>query len=312
MKKITAILVCLLLVASLAVTAFADEAVTFTLAASKTNVSRGDVIDFTVTMSELADCKSGGFALNVDENVFEFVDGSGVCHVQGTAMDSCQVVAGKISGSFVIKVGTATVSGKIFSFQLKVKADAALADSAIEIQGAARNSAGDVAVTNNTVNMTVACAHDWSDWTTTETEHSRTCSKCGAVDAAPHAAVEAQSNTTSHWEECACGYHMNEAPHAYSEWATDAKNHWHVCACGFVADKAKHKFGEAVVVLEPTETTTGLKTYTCETCAYVKEVTIPKIGNSNTGDTMIVAFVALMILSATGIAVTVLGKKRAA
>lgn len=310
MKKITAILVCLLLVASLAVTAFAADPVVITVTPAKTTVANGETIDFSVTMTELANCRSAGITLTYDEAVFEYV--SGACTLTGTTLANFGVIGGKLSGSFAFAAGT-TVSGEIFTFKMKVKADAPLADTTIEVAGSARNVDGAVETTLPNVNMTVACEHEWSDWTADATNHSRTCSKCGTVDSAAHVAGEAQYDENNHWNICICGYHVNEAAHAHAtEWSANATNHWHACDCGSQADAARHNFDEGVVTVEPTETTTGLKVYTCQTCAYVKEVTIPRIGNSNTGDNMIIAFVALMVLSATGIAVTVIGKKRAA
>ena len=67
--------------------------------------------------------------------------------------------------------------------------------------------------------------------------------------------------------------------HNYStNWTSDTNDHWHTCQnCGSVTDKAAHVWNNGTVTTQPTTTTTGVKTYTCETCGATKTATIDKL-----------------------------------
>ena len=58
-----------------------------------------------------------------------------------------------------------------------------------------------------------------------------------------------------------------------SRWETDDDYHWHPATCGHAdatKDKAMHVFDAGVITTAPTETTEGVKTYTCEVCGKKK------------------------------------------
>ena len=60
--------------------------------------------------------------------------------------------------------------------------------------------------------------------------------------------------------------------HAYDEnvWLSNRYSHWHRCTlCGGIVDSAAHVSDEGVVTKEPTETSTGIKVYSCKVCGYV-------------------------------------------
>ena len=77
-------------------------------------------------------------------------------------------------------------------------------------------------------------------------------------------------------------------------------------------EKLAHTWDEGKVTTEPTTKAEGVKTYTCTVCGETKTEAIAKLETPKTSDdSMIVPFVLLMILSAAGVAVTVIGKKRA-
>lgn len=157
MKKLFYMLVCVLLVAMVAVTVFADGSAEMTIGASESTVYREDTVSFTVTISSVEDCRSAGIALSYDKNVFEFV--SGKCSLTGTAL------ANFSDGTGVFAYSSAkAVSGEIFTFQLKVKSDAALGDYSITANGSTRNSDGAIPTTVNPLSITVG----GSDTTPTE------------------------------------------------------------------------------------------------------------------------------------------------
>ena len=197
MKKTIALLVCLLLVASLAVVALAAEAVTMTLAADKTAVNRGDTVTFTISVPEVS-CVSGGFLLEglYDENVFEFVEGRGHLQAAGDFVDgnnsnfsgvsNVGYIADKLSGSFTYDAETKT-SGVIFTVKMKVKDDAAFAATTVAPTVALRNATGSITATINAVNITVVCDHEWSNWEKTDNStHSRQCPICQETETGAH------------------------------------------------------------------------------------------------------------------------------
>ncbi len=149
MKKLCCILVCILLAAAMAVTAAAATSAEMTISASETKVLPGDTVSFSVSVSQVEDCRSAGFMLNYDKNVFEFV--SGKCSLSETALADFS----DDSGVFALG-SSATVSGEIFTFQLKVKNDTALGEYSISANGNVRTSAGAISTTVNALTVTVS------------------------------------------------------------------------------------------------------------------------------------------------------------
>ena len=70
--------------------------------------------------------------------------------------------------------------------------------------------------------------------------------------------------------------------HSYSdEWTSDDTHHWHASTCGHTSEtlgKETHHWDAGVVTKQPTETTEGEKTYTCDVCQKTK---VDSIGNLN-------------------------------
>ena len=67
--------------------------------------------------------------------------------------------------------------------------------------------------------------------------------------------------------------------HDWAEtWSKDEADHWKTCSgCTEPGEKAAHTWNEGEVTTEPTETTTGVKTYTCTVCDQTKTEEIPMI-----------------------------------
>ncbi len=62
-----------------------------------------------------------------------------------------------------------------------------------------------------------------------------------------------------------------------TDWTKDATHHWHKATCEHsseVSDKAEHDWNEGVETTAPDYGTTGVKTYTCNTCGQTKTETI--------------------------------------
>lgn len=70
-------------------------------------------------------------------------------------------------------------------------------------------------------------------------------------------------------------------------WEYNAENHWHPATCGHTDEKkdlGAHVWNEGVVTTQPTETTEGVKTYTCTTCGNTKTATIGMLDHEHTFD----------------------------
>lgn len=149
MRKLCSVLGCIFLMAAMVVTAAAAASAAMTISASKTEALRGETVSFSVSVSPVEDCRSAGVILDYDKNVFEFVGGK--CTVKDT------VLADFSDGSGVFALGSsATVSGEIFTFQLKVKDDADLGEYRISADGRIRDSNGAIATTVNVLTVTVS------------------------------------------------------------------------------------------------------------------------------------------------------------
>lgn len=82
-----------------------------------------------------------------------------------------------------------------------------------------------------------------------------------------------------------CGYQKTESvpklghiPSA--KWSYDSENHWKECTaedCDEKLELAAHTFDNGVITAEPTDTTDGVRTYTCTVCGYEKTESIEKL-----------------------------------
>ena len=82
-----------------------------------------------------------------------------------------------------------------------------------------------------------------------------------------------------------CGYEKTESvpklghiPSA--KWSYDSENHWKECTdedCNEKFELAAHTFDNGVITAEPTDTTDGVRTYTCTVCGYEKTESIEKL-----------------------------------
>lgn len=72
----------------------------------------------------------------------------------------------------------------------------------------------------------------------------------------------------------ACGAHEHDFS---SKWESNSTHHWHVCTgedCEEKESEGEHEWGEGVITTEPTETSNGVKTYTCAVCGYERTETL--------------------------------------
>lgn len=76
--------------------------------------------------------------------------------------------------------------------------------------------------------------------------------------------------------------------HTYStDWTSNDTHHWHASTCGHTSEtsgKETHHWDAGVVTKQPTETTEGEKTYTCDVCQKTKVDSIGKLDHVHSYD----------------------------
>ena len=74
------------------------------------------------------------------------------------------------------------------------------------------------------------------------------------------------------------------AHHTYgTDWESDNDDdHYHVCSvCSGKADVTPHSYDSGMITIPATETTEGVKTYTCSVCHHTKTETVPRLSHTH-------------------------------
>ncbi len=155
-------------------------------------------------------------------------------------------------------------------------------------------------ICGNSYDSTDSTNHDadTSVWKYDENGHWNPCLRAGCeehLNAAAHTfdngVITAKPTDTTDgvrtYTCTVCGYEKTEAvpklghiPSA--EWSHDSENHWKECTaegCDEKLELAAHTFDNGVITTEPTETSEGVRTYTCTVCGYEKTEAVPKLGH---------------------------------
>ena len=158
--------------------------------------------------------------------------------------------------------------------------------------------------------------HDWNNGiitteptTSSKGEKTFTCQSCGKTkteevpkleeehthtydqlipDTKYIASVATCTAKATYFKSCSCGLwgtetfeHGELADHKYSSaWSYNDTHHWHAATCEHTSEKkdnGEHDWDDGVVTTEPTTTSKGVKTFTCETCDKTKTEDIPKL-----------------------------------
>ncbi len=73
-----------------------------------------------------------------------------------------------------------------------------------------------------------------------------------------------------------------------TQYSVNESEHWIECGCGEITSKEPHTYDDGVVTTEPTETTEGVKTFTCE-CGATKTEEIAALGHTEVVDAAVAA-----------------------
>ena len=279
MKRIIAILLCVMLIGALAMPIAAAGA-HMSISSSNSTVHRGEAFELTVSLSNNEPVSNGAIILSYDTSVFELTGGN--CTVSDATL--AEVSAANGGGVFMLQ-NDAVVSGTIFTINMKVKSDAAF--GTFSISGTPSLSI-DCGISGTSV--TVACQHSFGNSSKVDdSKHESKCTICGEKKQDAHTwndgtvtkaptCKDAGSKTV----KCtACGAEKTETvpvtdKHTYGGWSNQGgSGHSHVCSVCGKEESSSHSWYTAQVLEEATCQTTGRKTIICDDCGASAEEEIP-------------------------------------
>ena len=163
--------------------------------------------------------------------------------------------------------------------------------------------ADDQAATEVTLeSLKIAAHHTYgTDWESdNDDDHYHICSVCsGKADVTPHSydsgmitipATEATEGVKTY--TCSVCHHTKtetvpKLSHTHSlsvDYSKDETGHWHACSgCTEKVDFEAHTEDSGTVTVQPTETTEGIRVYSCTVCGYViRTETVPALASEHT------------------------------
>lgn len=326
MKKIVAfLLVAVMLLACMATTALAAEA--------------GDTVTISFTTNDNPGFANFRIFVNYDASVLELV-----------SIEAGDVTSGGIlypNGATVtyMSVTDATAQGTLFTATFKVSQNAQPGSypvtATLDTTSVSNAAAQPVTFTINGGVVVIECEHAYGAYVQTTAPtctdagvETRTCSKCGATQTRPVAALGhafgewtqttapnctdagvetrtcANCNVTETREVAANGHSFS------TEWSYDDEYHWHACAnCDEVADKAAHELSW-VITKNPTATATGLQHQECDCGWHGADVEIPADPSLDdvpgTGDITPLFIAAIVAVMAVAAGAVLIFKRKAA
>lgn len=279
MKRFLTFAACLLLlIGFLAAPAFAADSIAVAMKASKTTVLPGETITVTVSVSEFKNCTGGLLKISYNTDAFERSDNKWTLST-APAMNIADGDAVFAYG----KSSPATVSGNVFQFTLKVKANAPR--GSYDVQVTMDLNAGDEkSSATKKISITVDCNHTYDNSCDT------TCNVCSSTREAEHiydkGTVTKKATCTEKGEKLytctVCQATKTEtvkkASHTYDN-SCDTK--CNVCDAEREID---HSWNKGKVTKEATCTEKGEKLYTCKVCGETKTETVKKTKHSYDND----------------------------
>ncbi len=287
MKRVISVILCLLLMAALAIPAFAAGTASFSMAASGSSFHRGDTVTVTVSVSCSVPATSYGFMLSYDSSAFELVNGS--CTVGGTLVSS-------FNNGFAFMFQTATAySGTVGTVTFKVKENADLANYRISGSASVMNGSTPVDASGSSVTVAISCVHNYGSWTkVNDTVHERSCSLCSGDETVNHTwgsgAVTKQPTCKDEgiktYTCTACSATKTQSiakttDHNYGNWTkVNDTTHKRTCSLCSKEETADHTWGSGAVTRKPTCKEEGVKTYTCTACSATRTQRIAKTAHT--------------------------------
>lgn len=285
MKKLTILVMCLLLVGAAALNVSAAGSASMSLSGPGT-VGRGESFSVSVYLSNTNRISNGGVTLSYNSSVFEMTGGS--C----SAGSFGGVTAANNGGVFACDTDT-VVSGTIFTFSFKVKDGADFGTYTISGTGNLVGPDGSISCSVSGTSVTVACSHSYGGVTQisgNDSYHQLTCGNCGDTKTEGHSwnsgtvtkAATCKETGTRETACTLCGYVKTETLsttgiHTYEKYETvSATQHKRTCAVCDISDTVDHGWDAGKVTTAATCNATGVRTYTCAGCSATKTETVDK------------------------------------
>ena len=281
MRKITIAVLCLLLVAAMAVSAYAASG--FSMSASSGTLRRGDTVTLTVSVSSSEPATSYGLMLSFDASVFELVNGT--CTVGGTLVSS-------FNNGFAFMFQNPTAySGAVGNVTLRVKDNAAFGSFKVSGSASVKNGSEAVSASGCSVALSVVCDHNYSGWAKQDDSvHSKICSVCNDVQTESHTwnngTVDKPASCKEEGQKTysctTCAYTKTEVlpkteNHVFGNLvAVDDTNHKDVCSVCEKNITQAHTWNKGSVVKKATCKDDGEMLYTCTGCKRTKTEVIEK------------------------------------
>lgn len=282
MKKIGCILLGVLLLVALAVPALAVSG-SVSLGTSAATVYRGDTFTVTATLNSSDAIALGTVKLSFDASALELTGGS--CHVSGVAVG--HVIAGSNAGTFLLSGDPAVISGKIFTFNFKVKDGAGFGSYQISSNASIGVDVGQ-SISSGSVTVSVACRHSYENCTKAdEVNHVSTCKFCADQKTEAHTwnagtvitAATCKDPGSKKLTCTGCGATKEEPipttdGHQYGAWSANGSLHNRTCALCQKVDVAEHTWNNGTVITAATCTSAGSKQQTCTACSATRTVAV--------------------------------------
>lgn len=263
MKKMTSVLISLVLLFCILCSTAASAAGTVSLSTSSASGQRGDTVSITVNVTS-----NSGFAFLMVTPSYD-----------SSALTLTETINGSVCGSMTNGKNpnwngngqNVTATGTLVTFKFKVNETAAIGNHSV---GVTVRQCYDAASENVTVyagsgTVTVTCSHAWGEWTGTEAtcgaagNLSRSCSKCGATETSTPAAT---------------------GKHSYGNW-TNLSETQHIRVCSVCTNKetANHNWDGGATLKEANCKEGGQVKYTCSTCSATKTESTDKTNDHKYG-----------------------------
>lgn len=260
MKKIISLLAALCLIVSFAVPASA-AGFAVSLSPSKNDVSAGDTVTFTVSLSGAGRGTSGYIEVAASSN-FELISGKFL-----TANTQMADFDKSTSDGTVMYNGESDPNGAFCEFVLKAKTASKTAQN-VSVTVDIRNGSSLLGSVKASIDIKIICAsHTFGNYTNVNAStHKRVCSACGFEETKNHTwnggtvtkQASCKESGTRHFTCTACGAAKDET----------------------IAKTNSHNWGGYKVTKHPTCTAPGTQTRTCSVCGKTETQQINATGHS--------------------------------
>lgn len=263
MKKILSVFICIMLVCSLSITAFAASA---TLGGVPAEIKKDSTATITVNVSGSPSTTSALVQITLGSGL-QLVSGqwkkSGIMQ-DFNASNGEGVIALSSSGSF---------DGAVFSFVVKGKTVSTTAQS-VTVKLTFRNGSSEVGTASVTKSIKVVCAsHSYGGYSKKDNNnHTRTCSVCQSVETKAHTW---NGGTVTKNANCKEAGSKTLTCTACNATKTET-----------IAKTSNHTFGAWTQTKAPTCTAKGSEKRTCSTCQKVETRDIKALGHKMSAPTV--------------------------